>query len=57
MIVYTKTEEIRVNNMIHRPITIENRDTKQVTDFCYLESIISENGGVILDVGKRIQNA
>jgi hypothetical protein len=28
MINYAKTEEIRVNNTINRPITIENRELK-----------------------------
>jgi hypothetical protein len=36
MINYAKTNEIRVNNTTERPITIENREMKRVTDFCYL---------------------
>jgi sarcosine oxidase delta subunit len=38
MINYAKTEEIRVNNIVDRPITIENREINQVTNFCYLRS-------------------
>jgi hypothetical protein len=56
MINYAKTEEIRVNNKIDRPITTENRQIKWVTDFCYLGSIVSENGGATQD-SRRIQKA
>jgi hypothetical protein len=52
---YAKTEEIRVNSTIDRPITIENSEIKQVTDFHYFGSTVSENGGATLDVSRRIQ--
>jgi hypothetical protein len=54
---YAKTEEIRVNNTTDRPITIENREIKRVTDLCYLGSTVSENGGAAIDVSRRIQKA
>jgi hypothetical protein len=41
MINYVKTEEIRVNNTVDRPRTIENREIKCVTNFCHFGS----NGG------------
>jgi hypothetical protein len=47
MINYANTDEIRVNNKIERPITIENREIKRVTDFCYFGITVSENGGAI----------
>jgi hypothetical protein len=52
MINYAKTEKITVNNTT---IALENRERKQVIDFCYVGSTVSENGGAILDVGRRIQ--
>jgi hypothetical protein len=57
MINYAKTEEVRVSNMIDRPITVENREIQQVTDFCYLGCTVFENGGATLDVSRRIQKA
>jgi hypothetical protein len=42
MINCAKTEEIRVSNITDKPITIENRDIKQVTDFYHLGSTVSE---------------
>jgi hypothetical protein len=57
MINYVKTEEIRINNIIDRPIIIENREIKQITVFFYLGSTVSENGGVTLDVSRRIQKS
>jgi hypothetical protein len=48
---------MRVNNTIDRPITTENREIKQATDFCYLGSTVSENGGATLDVSRRIKKA
>jgi hypothetical protein len=55
MINYAKTEEIRVNNTIDRPITIENREINRVTDFYYLRSTVSKNGRATLHVSRRIQ--
>jgi hypothetical protein len=54
---YTKSEETRANNTTDRPITIEEREIKQATDFCHLGSTVSENGGATLDVSRRIQKA
>jgi hypothetical protein len=50
MINCAKTEEMRVNSTIDRPITIENREIKRVTDFYCFRSIVSENGGATLGV-------
>jgi hypothetical protein len=52
---YAKTEEMRVKNIVDRPITIQNRERKRVTDFCYLGCTISENRAATLDVRRRIQ--
>jgi hypothetical protein len=57
MIICAKTEEIGVNNGIVRPLTIENIEIKRVTDFCYLGSTVSENGGATLDVNRKILKA
>jgi hypothetical protein len=57
MVNYAKTEDIRVNNIIDRPITIENREIKRVTDFCYLGSTVSEIGGATLDISRIIQKS
>jgi hypothetical protein len=57
MINYAKTKEMRVNNTTDRTITIENREIKRVTDFCYLGGTVSENGGAALDVRRRNQKA
>jgi hypothetical protein len=56
---YDETEEIRVNNTVDRPITVENREINRVTDFCYsyLGTTVSENGGATLDVSSSIQDA
>jgi hypothetical protein len=32
---------------------IENTEIERVTDFCYLESMVSENGGTTLDVSRN----
>jgi hypothetical protein len=57
MINYAKTEEVRVNNTTDRTIRIENREIKQVTEFCYFGSTVFENGGTTLDVSRRMQKA
>jgi hypothetical protein len=54
---YAKTKEIKVNNRTDRSITIKNREIKRVTDFCYLGSTVSENGGTTLNVSRRNQKA
>jgi hypothetical protein len=55
MINYAKTEEVRVKK--YNRLVNNNREIKRVTDFCYLGSTVSENGGATLDVSRRIQNA
>jgi hypothetical protein len=57
MINYAKTEEIRVNNKIDRPVTIENRLIKRIRDFCYFENTVTESGGATLVVSRKIQTA
>jgi hypothetical protein len=53
----SKTEEIRVNTIINQGIRLNGEDIKRSTGFCYLGSIVAENGGTSRDVNARIQKA
>jgi hypothetical protein len=57
MINYVKAEEIIINNIIDRPITIQNRDIKRITVFFSLGTTVSENGGATLDVSRIIRKS
>jgi hypothetical protein len=49
----SKTEEMYVNDTINQDLRLNNRDMKRSSDFCYLDSAVSEDGGVRTDVRYR----
>ena len=51
------TEEIRVNTKINQVLRLNEEDIKRSSDFCYLGSVVAENGGASTDVNVRIQKA
>ena len=52
-----KTEEIRVNTTVSQGPRLNGEDIKRSSDFCYLGSIVAENGGTSKEVNWRIQKA
>jgi hypothetical protein len=52
-----KTEEIRVNTIINRVLKLNGEEIKKSPDFCYLGSVVAEDGGARSDVNVRIQEA
>ena len=52
-----KTEEIRVNTTIKQGLRLNGEDIKRSSDFCYLGSVVAEDGGASTDVNVRIQKA
>ena len=52
-----KTEEIRVNTITNRVFKLNGKDIKKSQDFCYLGSVVAEDGGARSDVDVRIQKA
>jgi len=63
----SKTEEIRVNTtvkvkvcvntIVNQGLRLNGEDIKRSSDFCYLGSTVSENGGTSKEVNARIQKA
>jgi len=53
----SKTEEIRVNTIVNQGLRLNGEDIKRSSDFCYLGSIVAENGGTSREVNARIQKA
>ena len=53
----SKTKEIRVNTIVKQGVKLNGEDIKRSSDFCYLGSIIAENGGTSREVSARIQKA
>jgi len=54
---FSKTEEIRVNTIVKQGLRLNGEDIKRSSDFCYLGSIVTENGGTSREVSARIQKA
>jgi hypothetical protein len=52
---YSKTEQIRINTKLKKAVTPENRDIKRASNFTYLGSNVSEDGGTAKDIDIRIQ--
>jgi hypothetical protein len=52
-----KTEETRVNIIINQGLRLNGEDIKSSSEFCYLGSVVAEDGGASTDVNVRIQNA
>ena len=51
----SKTEEIRVNTTVKQRLRLNGEDIKKSSDFCYLGSIVAEDGGTSEEVSARIQ--
>jgi hypothetical protein len=52
---FSKTEEIRVNTIVNQGLRLNREDIKRSSDFCYLSSIVAENGGTSREVNARTQ--
>jgi hypothetical protein len=50
-----KTGETRVNTIVNRGLRLNGEDIKRSSDFCYLGSIVAENGGTSREVNARVQ--
>jgi len=53
----SKTEAIRVNSTVKQRLRLNGEDIKRSSDFCYLGSVVAENGGTSREVSVRIQKA
>ena len=54
----SETEEICVNTIVNQGLRLNGEDIKRSSDFCYLGSIVAENGGTSSrEVNVRIQKA
>jgi hypothetical protein len=42
-----KTEKIRVNTITNQRLKLNGEGIKRSSDFCYLGSIVAENGGTV----------
>jgi hypothetical protein len=52
-----KTEDIRVNTTVNQELRLNGEDIKRSPDFCYLGSVVAEDGRARADVNVRIQKA
>jgi hypothetical protein len=52
-----KTEEICDNTTVNKELRLNGEDIKRSPDFCYLGSVVAEDGGAKTDVNVRIQKA
>jgi len=48
---------IRVNTVISQGLRLNAEDSTRSSDFCYLGSMVAEDGGANIDVHVRIQKA
>jgi hypothetical protein len=53
----SKAEEMRVNTTANQLLSLNSEDIKRSSDFCYLGSVLAEEGGARTDVNVRIQKA
>jgi len=53
----SKTEEIYVNTVVKQRLRLNGEDIKRSSDFCYLGSIVAEDGGTSKEVNARIHKA
>jgi len=51
----SKTRQIRVNTIVKQRLGLNGEDIKTSSDFCYLGSIVAEDGGTGKQVNVRIQ--
>jgi len=54
---YSNTEEISVNTIVKQRLRLNGENIKRSSYFCYLGSIVAENGGTNKEVSARIQKA
>ncbi len=52
-----KTKEMRIGSNIPRKFAIQNQEIEQVTQFCYLGSMITPSGGADADVDLKLAKA
>jgi hypothetical protein len=52
-----KTKEICVNTKVHQALRLNEEDIKRSSDFCFLGSVVAEDGGASTNVNVRIQKA
>lgn len=52
-----KTKNLRINNKSEEALMLGEEDIEKVSSFCYLGSIISEDGGTTEDIRCRIKKA
>ena len=52
-----KTKSMRINAAQNRPVTIQNSQVEEVTNFTYLGSVVSTSGGTEEDIRSRIGKA
>jgi len=53
----SKTEEIRANTTVNQGLRLNGEDIKRSSDFCYMGSIVAENGGTSREVNAKIHKA
>ena len=51
----SKTEEISVSTTTNRKLRLNGEGIKRSSDFCYLGSVVAEDGGARADINVRIQ--
>jgi hypothetical protein len=52
-----KTKVICVNRKKHQALRLNEEDIKRSSDFCFLGSVVAEDGGASTNVNVRIQKA
>jgi hypothetical protein len=50
----SKTEEIHFSTSVNQELRLNGEDIKRSSDFCYLGSVVAEDGGARTDVTVRI---
>ena len=54
---HLKTEEIRVNTITNQVLRLNGEDIKRSSDFCYLGSVVADDGGAGTVVDVRMRKA
>jgi hypothetical protein len=53
----SKTEEIHVSTSVNQELRLNGVDIKRLSGFCYLGSVVAEDGRARTDVNVRIEKA
>jgi hypothetical protein len=53
----SKTEVTRVITIVNQDLRLSSRGINRSSDFCYLGSVVYEDGGAKTDINVRIQKA